>query len=101
MIFTKENKERYRRLGINESQLKIFYIQEAKRLLAHLKPYNDDYAKELKAALKFFIDNPKKDLIDVIDGIKKPAKWYNSFEINDTLFDIYYPEPEWMTEIKA
>ena len=94
MTITKENKLKYDRLGIDTQKLKLYYIDRAKQLLECLKPYNDAYAKELKEVLKSFVKNQNKDLIDLIDEIKTPVMGYNSFGINDTMFDICYVDAE-------
>lgn len=100
MIITKENIKWYKSLNIDVTKLKSYYIDRAIRLLKALSKYNDEYATALKQELINFIINPKKDLRDVIDGVKiKRTVDYNSFGINDTLFDIWYVDDELMEDV--
>ena len=94
MIITKKNQQRYERLEVDISKLKLYYVNRAKRLLKCLAPYNDSYADELKKVLTSFIKEPNKDLIDIIDEVKISEKGYNSFGINDVMFDIRYVDAE-------
>lgn len=93
MIIPKERKEFYRELEIDLGRLKLYYINRAKVLLECLTKCNDEYSIELKEALKTFIENPNKDLKDVIDDVKTQRTIdYNSFGINNTIFDIHYAD---------
>ncbi len=88
-----ERTRAYQRLEIDTNRLQLYYIDRAKTLLKCLKDYTDSYATELKEVLKSFIKEPINDLADLIDNIKN-SQFYNSFGINDTLFDIFYPDNE-------
>ncbi len=49
----------------------------------------------MKRVLVSFIENPRKELKDVISKIKvKPQVDYNSFGINNTEFDIFYVDAD-------
>lgn len=103
MIISSENLKKYNDINMDVNKLKVFYIQEAKYLLNNLLPYKDKYSLELIKTLKKFVKNPIKDLSDMICEIEiniRISEWYlNNFKINDTLLNIFYPEPEWMDEI--
>ena len=104
MIISSENLKKYNDMNMDVNKLKVFYIQEAKYLLKNLLSYKDKYSLELIKILKEFVKNPIKDLSDMINEIKanpRISEWnLNNFKINDTLFNIFYPEPEWMDEIR-
>ncbi len=93
MECSNERIQGYQRLEIDIEKLKLYYVDRAKKLLEYLKDYTDSYATELKEVLKSFIKEPITDLADLIDSIKN-SQCYNSFGINDTLFDIFYPDNE-------
>tara|TARA_R110001606_G_scaffold162179_1_gene306128 strand:- start:360 stop:698 length:339 start_codon:yes stop_codon:yes gene_type:complete len=95
MIITEERKQFYKEIGVNINQLKPYYINRAKLLLKYYNQYNDNYANKMKTVLTLFIKNPIKELKDIIEDVKIKSKIdYNSFEINNTLFDIYYVDAE-------
>ena len=95
MIITEKRKQFYKEIGVNINQLKPYYINRAKVLLKNYNQYEDNYANEIKTALTSFIKNPIKELKEVIAEIKAERKIdYNSFAINNTEFDILYPDAE-------
>ena len=99
MITSEKNQKRYERLQIDLTKLKAYYVNRAEQLLKCLENENDNYAIELKSTLESFINNPEKDLIDLIEEIKISNRGYNSFGINDTLFDISYPDNELIEKV--
>ncbi len=89
--------EIYKRLEIDLKDLKPYYLIQANRLLKALNQYSDTYATNLKEVLNNYIKEPTRDLIDVIEEVEN-KEHYNSFAINDTLFDIYYKDEELIKE---
>lgn len=91
MIITEKRKQFYKQIGVDIKRLKPYYINRAKKLLEYYNLYNDKYANEMQRVLTSFIENPHKELKDVIAEVKTEREnKYNSFGINNTEFDIYY-----------
>lgn len=96
---SKERNEKYQRLSIDLNLLKEFYLDRAKLLSTYLKDLKDAYTLDLKTTLENYIKNPVQDLYDMIKNIETPINFYNSFEINDTLFDIDYPDMDLINHV--
>ena len=82
-------------IEVDINKLKPYYINRAKLLLKYYNQYNDAYANEMKRVLESFIENPIKELKEVISEVKVEREIdYNSFEINNTEFDIFYVDKD-------
>jgi hypothetical protein len=83
------------------AELKNHYLTQARYLINWLKDYKDQYSIELRKVLRFFVENPVKDLADMIDNIKlEPTKaWCRLYciDINCSLSEILYPENEFLS----
>ena len=73
-------------------------VKYSKLLIKYLENYNDKYNLELKRILQSYINKQNFDLINAIVSIdiEKTVDYRdeNQFEINDYLFEIYYPDNE-------
>ena len=95
MFITDQRKEFYKEIEVDVKRLKPYYTNRAKLLLKYYSRYNDAYANEMKRVLSSFIENPVKELKEVISEIKlEPQIDYNSFAINNTEFDIFYVDKD-------
>lgn len=95
MIITEERQNFYNEIGVNTEDLKAYYINRAQCLINALSKFKDDYTEKYKEILINYIDNPARELKDVIaEYPKNKKKDYNDFGINNTEFDIYYLDKE-------